>query len=416
MTVDIKNNDPFLPFAAPDIGEEEIDGVVECLRSGWLTTGPKTKAFETEFAAFLGGDVEAIAVNSASAGLHLGLEALGVGPGDEVITTTHTFTATAEVIRYLGAAPVLVDIAPDTLCIDPDAVERALTEQTKVIIPVHFGGLAADMTHLSTLAAQYGIKIMEDAAHALPATSNNRLVGSLDRDVTVFSFYANKTITTGEGGMIVTRDPDLAKRVRVMRLHGISRDAFDRFTSNKPSGHYEVIAPGYKYNLTDIASAIGSAQLKPAYDFQNKRQAIAQHYGRGLGSHPLRLPVSAQGNDIHSWHLYLIQLLPECRIGRNQFIDELCQRGIGCSVHYIPLHQYPYWRDRYDLTTDMFSVSQNVHENCISLPMHTKMSDSYTDRVIEAVRDPSKLPSENRSASRFRINSYVEFQNYETRH
>ena len=228
----------FLPFALPDIGEEEIIEVVSALRSGWVTTGPKTKQFESDFAELLGGGVEAIAVNSATAGLHLGLEALGVGPGDEVITTTHTFTATAEVIRYLGADPVFVDVAAASLCIDVDAVAQAITPRTKAIIPVHFAGRAADMTRLLALAKQHGLKVMEDAAHALPTTCDGLLIGTLKSDVTVFSFYANKTITSGEGGMLVTRDPELAKRARVMRLHGINRDAFDRFTAKVPSWYY----------------------------------------------------------------------------------------------------------------------------------------------------------------------------------
>ncbi|MEQ1805203.1 MAG: aminotransferase class V-fold PLP-dependent enzyme, partial [Burkholderiaceae bacterium] len=248
-------NPPFLPFALPDIGEEEIAEVVDTLRSGWLTTGPKAKRFEEDFAAFLGEPgLHCLAVNSATAGLHLALEALGIGPGDEVITTTHTFTATAEVVRYLGADVVLVDIDPQTLCIDIDAVEAAITPRTRAVIPVHYGGLAADMQRLLALTKRRGLKVVEDAAHALPATCAGQLIGTLRSDVTVFSFYANKTITTGEGGMVVTRSEDLARRMKTMRLHGMSRDAFDRFTSTVPSWYYEIVAPGFKYNLTDIAA------------------------------------------------------------------------------------------------------------------------------------------------------------------
>ena len=230
---------PFLPFALPEIGDEEIAEVVDTLRSGWITTGPKAKRLEEDFAAFLGdASLEAIAVNSATAGLHLALEALGIGPGDEVITTTHTFTATAEVVRYLGADVVLVDIDPATLNIDPRAVEAAITPRTRAIVPVHYAGLAADMPAILGIAARHGLKVVEDAAHALPTTCAGALVGTLASDACVFSFYANKTITTGEGGMLVTRDAALARRAKVMRLHGMSRDAFDRFTATVPSWAY----------------------------------------------------------------------------------------------------------------------------------------------------------------------------------
>lgn len=239
----MNNLNNFLPFALPDIDEAEINEVIDSLRSGWVTTGPKTKRFESDFAEFIGGNCEAISVNSATAGLHLALEAIGISAGDEVITTPYTFTATAEVIRYLGAHPVFVDIAPNTFNIDPNKIEAAITPKTKAIIPVHFAGLACDMTSILTIARKHNLKVVEDAAHALPTRYQDQLIGSLDSDVTVFSFYATKTITTGEGGMIVTRNPEIAARCKIMRLHGISRDAFDRYTSNKPAWHYEVVAP-----------------------------------------------------------------------------------------------------------------------------------------------------------------------------
>ena len=273
---------PFLPFALPDIGEAEIAEVVDTLRSGWITTGPKAKRFEDDFRAFLGDPaLHCLAVNSATAGLHLALEAMGIGPGDEVITTTHTFTATAEVVRYLGADVVLVDIDPATLCITPSAIEAAITPATRAIIPVHYGGRSADMGAILDIARRHGLKVVEDAAHALPATCGGRMIGTLDSDATVFSFYANKTITTGEGGMVVTRDPELAARIKVMRLHGISRDAFDRFTASVPSWYYEIVAPGFKYNLTDIAAALGLQQLKKARAFQERRAQIAAAYEIG---------------------------------------------------------------------------------------------------------------------------------------
>jgi dTDP-4-amino-4,6-dideoxygalactose transaminase len=376
----------FLPFALPEIGEEEIAEVVSALRSGWVTTGPKAKQFEADFVEYLGGGLEAIAVNSATAGLHLGLEALSVGPGDEVITTTHTFTATAEVIRYLGADPVFVDVDPATLCIDVDKVEAAITPRTKVIIPVHFAGCSADMARLLALVKLHGLKVMEDAAHALPTTSGGRLIGTLDSDITVFSFYANKTITTGEGGMLVTRDPEVAKRARIMRLHGINRDAFDRFTSKAPSWYYEIVAPGFKYNMTDIAASMGVHQLKKANLFQEKRASIAALYDSALVGLPLILPPHAAPGDIHSWHLYVLQLAGSANITRDLFIERLFEQGIGCSVHYIPLHQQPYWRDTYRLTPEMFPISQRIYERAVSLPIYTRMTEADVARVIGAVK------------------------------
>lgn len=377
----------FLPFALPEIGEEEISEVVSCLRSGWVTTGPKAKQFEADFAVFLGGDVEAIAVNSATAGLHLGLEAVGVGPGDEVITTTHTFTATAEVIRYMGADPVFVDIDASTLCIDVNAIEAAITPRTKAIMPVHFAGRAADMVPILALARKHGLRVVEDAAHALPTTCNGKLVGSLESDVTVFSFYANKTITTGEGGMLVTRNPEIARRARIMRLHGINRDAFDRFTAKVPSWYYEVVAPGFKYNMTDIAAAMGIEQLKKAREFQRKRAAIVDIYNQALADCPIVRPPAPADGDIHSWHLYVIQLGDSVGIRRDQFIDRLFERRIGCSVHYIPLHLQPYWRDTYALSPEMFPVSQRVYERTLSLPLYSRMTASDAERVVAAVRE-----------------------------
>jgi dTDP-4-amino-4,6-dideoxygalactose transaminase len=380
------SNFSFLPFALPEIGEEEIAEVVSALRSGWVTTGPKAKQFEADFVEYLGGGLDAIAVNSATAGLHLGLEALGVGPGDEVITTTHTFTATAEVIRYLGANPVFVDVDPTTLCIDVDAVEAAITPRTKVIIPVHFAGRSADMTCLLALASLHGLKVIEDAAHALPTTSDGQIIGTLDSDITVFSFYANKTITTGEGGMMVTRYPEVAKRARIMRLHGINRDAFDRFTSKAPSWYYEIVAPGFKYNMTDIAASMGIHQLKKANKFQEKRASIAALYDSALVDLPLTLPPHAAPGDIHSWHLYVLQLADDAKATRDLFIERLFEQGIGCSVHYIPLHLQPYWRDAYKLTPEMFPNSQKIYERTVSLPIYTRMTDADVARVVNAVR------------------------------
>jgi dTDP-4-amino-4,6-dideoxygalactose transaminase len=378
---------PFMPFALPEIGDAEIAEVVDTLRSGWVTTGPKAKRFEDDFAAFLGdASLHCMAVNSATAGLHLALEALGIGPGDEVITTTHTFTATAEVVRYLGADVVLVDIDPATLCIDPALVEAAVTPRTKAIMPVHYGGLAADMPALLDIAKRHGLKVVEDAAHALPTTSGGALVGTLDSDATVFSFYANKTITTGEGGMVVTRDVDLAKRIRTMRLHGMNRDAFDRFTAKVPSWYYEIVAPGFKYNLTDIAAAMGIHQLKRARAFHARRAAIAHAYHAAFAELPLIVPPDAPAGELHAWHLYPLRLADAAAIDRDALIERLFAAGIGCSVHYIPLHLQPYWRDRYALRAESFPHSQRAFERMLSLPIYTRMTDADVQRVVAAVR------------------------------
>ncbi len=380
------SDQPFLPFARPDIGEAEIAEVVDTLRSGWITTGPKARRFEEAFAARLGdASLQALAVNSATAGLHLALEALGIGPGDEVVTTTHTFTATAEVVRYLGADVVLVDIDPATLNLDPRAVERAIGPKTRAFVPVHYGGLACDMAAIVALAKRHGLAVVEDAAHAFPATANGALVGTLDTDATVFSFYANKTITTGEGGMVVTRRPDLAQRMKTMRLHGMSRDAFDRFTSTVPSWYYEIVAPGFKYNLTDIAAAIGLHQLARADDFQARREAIATRYTAGFAGLPVIVPPGPPAGDRHAWHLYALRLTDAAPIGRDALIEQLHADGIGCSVHYIPLHLQPYWRDRYALRAEDYPHSQRAYETMLSLPIHTRMADADVDRVVAAV-------------------------------
>lgn len=377
----------FLPFALPDIGEEEIQEVVHALRSGWVTTGPKTKQFESDFSAYLGGGLESISVNSATAGLHLALEALGIGPGDEVITTTYTFTATGEVIRYLGAHPVFVDIDPKTFNIDPKKIEEKVTAKTKAIIPVHFAGLSCEMDEIIRIARKHNLKIVEDAAHALPTRYKGKLIGTLDTDITVFSFYATKTITTGEGGMIVTRDPELAKRMKIMRLHGISRDAFDRYTSTKPSWYYEVVAPGFKYNLTDIASSLGIHQLKKADKFQKRRTEMALRYMSELKGVPLEMPPAEQGpEDLHAWHLFVVRLTTD-KVTREEFIAKMAEKGIGTSVHFIPLHLQPYWRDTYNLKPADYPGAGRNFAAAVSLPLYTKMTDADQTRVIKTVRE-----------------------------
>lgn len=379
----------FIPFALPDIGEEEIEEVVDSLRSGWITTGVKSKRFEDDFAEYIGSDTRAVSVNSATAGMHLVLEALGVGQDDTVITTPYTFTATAEVVRYLGADPVFADVDSASFNLDPSALEDKLREypDAKCVIPVHIAGQSCDMETIGNIAEKVGIDVMEDAAHALPATHNGRNIGAISK-ATVFSFYATKPITTGEGGMIVSGDQALIDRARTMRLHGISKDVFDRYVAETPSWYYEVIAPGYKYNMSDISAAIGIHQLRKAEAFLNRRSEIAKKYNDGLRDLPLVTPKVVRPEDIHSWHLYIIQLeLERLDINRDKVIELLSELGIGTSVHFIPLHLHPYWRDRYGFVPESFPNALFVYQRSISLPIYTRMSDEQVERVIEAVRN-----------------------------
>lgn len=376
--------DSFVPFFRPSIGEDEISAIAECLRSGWLTTGPKTLEFEEQFAAYLGGNLHAVAVISATAALHLGLEALGVGPGDQVILPTLTFTATAEVVRYLGAQPVLVDVDSSTLCISPDCVEAAITSQTKVIMPVHFAGRMSNMSALREIADVHGLRILDDAAHALPAHHKGAIVGKAGSDVTAFSFYANKTMTTGEGGMLVTANPAIAARARIMRLHGIDRDVFNRFTDPRSSWVYDVVAPGYKYNLTDIASALGLVQLQRVDDFCRIRTDRVSRYDTAFADLPLTLPPGPAEGDDHSWHLYIVQLTPDAPISRDDFILALKEQGIGTSVHYRPLHQMTVWKPFCEGVA--FPQSDKIFSRCVSLPLFMDMTDAEQSRVIEVVR------------------------------
>jgi dTDP-4-amino-4,6-dideoxygalactose transaminase len=381
------NDKNFLPFALPDIGDDEINEVADTLRSGWVTTGPKVKKFESNFQDFIGSGVEVIAVNSATAGLHLALEALGVIEDDEVIIPSLTFTATAEVVRYLGANVRIVDVDPITLNIDIKAIRGAITSKTKVIMPVHYAGLSCDMNEILLLAEEFGLMVVEDAAHALPTTYKGDMIGTLESDITVFSFYANKTMTTGEGGMVVTRNLDLVKRMKIMRLHGIDRDAFDRFQSKKPAWYYEVIAPGFKYNMTDIAAAMGIHQLRKLPRFLDRRQYLAQRYFEELADLPLILPADDTDGVSHSWHLFVIRLQDDARMNRDELIQFLSDKGIGTSVHYVPLHRQPYWRDRYQLTNDMFPETDKAYLSMISIPLYTAMTDEQQDRVIQALHE-----------------------------
>ena len=394
----------FLPFAQPMIGPEEIREVVSVLKSRWITTGPKTRQFETAFAEYVGCK-HAIAVNSCTAALHLALEAIGTQRGDKIVTSPMTFTATSEVMTYLGARPLFVDIDPATMNMDVTRLEELLKKtfsphrrpSLKAILPVHYGGYPCPMDEILRLAREYGIKVIEDAAHAFPAYYRGRLIGTIG-DVTCFSFYATKTITTGEGGMITTDEDSLAERMRIMSLHGISKDAWKRYRADG-SWYYEVIAPGFKYNLTDMAAALGLAQLKRATAFRQRRAAIAQKYDQtfakmeeieipGGERDVFHNPPSSDGRNLHSWHLYVIKLKPgRLSIARDDFIEELRQRGIGASVHFIPLHIHPYYRKTYGFKPEDFPVAYQIYKQIISLPIYPGMSNHDVRRVIDSVRD-----------------------------
>lgn len=376
----------FLPFARPDITEAEIAAVTETMRSGWLTTGPNAAAFEKEFVEFLGANTHAIAINSATAGLHLSFEAIGVRPGTEVLVPTWTFTATAEAVRYLGGDPVFVDVDPSTLCIDLADAARKVTERTIAIAPVHFAGLGVPNAALTDFAHSHGLKVVEDAAHSFPTLNEGTLIGAHGHAATVYSFYATKTMTTGEGGMIVTPDADLAKRMRTMRLHGIDRDVFDRYSSKKPSWHYDVVAPGYKYNLTDTAAALGRVQLTRTPQMVARRTEIGRRFDEAFADLPVTLPAHAPEGSSHAWHLYVLRLTEQSPVGRDRFIELMAQHEVGTSVHFIPLHLQPYWRDTYQLTAQDYPVATAEFERAVSLPIFSAMTDSDIDQVIAAVR------------------------------
>lgn len=372
-----------LPFCRPDITEAEINEVVDTLHSGWLTTGPKTKAFEGQFADFVEAR-HAIAVNSCTGGLHIALAASGIGPGDEVIVPTMTFAATANVVVHQQATPILVDVEPDTLNLDPTAVERAITRHTRALIPVHLYGHPCALDDLQEIAQRHNLMVIEDAAHAIGAFWHGRPIGSLS-DVTVFSFYATKNLVTAEGGMITTNDDELAQEMRKWVLHGISRDAWDRY-ADKGSWYYEVVLPGFKYNLTDLQAALGLRQLARLEGMNARRAAIAAQYDAAFQDVPeIERPLTRSGV-CHAWHLYAIRLdLARLTIDRGQFIEALKREGICTSVHFIPLHRQPYYRDRFGLKPGDFPVADVAYKRLISLPLYSCMKPRDVTDVIEAV-------------------------------
>jgi dTDP-4-amino-4,6-dideoxygalactose transaminase len=381
-----------IPFHRPAIGADEEREVIDTLRSGWITTGPKAKRLEKEFAAYVGAR-NALAVAHCTGALHLALFAIGIEPGDEIITTPFTFTATAEVMGYLGARPVFADIEPDTFNIDPDAIESALASgrhrKIKAIMPVHFAGQACDMDRIGAIARRYQFRIVEDAAHAV---GSERMIegrgmvkiGTIG-DLSCFSFYATKNITTAEGGMITTEDDKLAAKIAVASLHGMDRDAWKRYDSSG-SWFYEIHDTGFKYNLSDVHAAIGVAQLKRASDLMRRRQAVAQAYNDAFRDSPeLQIPVTEPGV-VHAWHLYVLRLrLEALKISRNRFVEILRESGVGTSVHCIPLNTMAFYQNRYGYRTGDFPIAEEVYSRCLSLPIFPTMSDEDIAYVIGSV-------------------------------
>lgn len=372
----------FLEFSPPVIGDDEVNAVVETLRSSWITTGPKTKEFEKKFAEKFGAPA-ALAVNSCTAALHTALVGLGIGPGDEVITTPMTFCSTVNVIEQVGARPVLVDVEPDTLNIDPDKVEDAVTTKTKAIMPVHYSGHPVDLDAIYDIAERHNLFVVEDAAHAVSAKYKGRYIGT-GGTVAAFSFYATKNMTTAEGGML-TGTPDFVEKCRIISLHGMSRDAWNRY-SKEGSWYYEVLLPGFKYNMTDIQASLGLVQLEKLESFQLRRAEIVAKYNQEFKNYDaLEIPV-AKAEVEHAWHLYVLKLnLEALRINRNQFIEELKVRNIGTSVHFIPIHLHPYYRDKYGYKPEDFPVAFNNYQRILSLPLHAGLSDNDVQDVIAAV-------------------------------
>lgn len=374
-----------VPFHRAHVGEEEAQAMSEVIRSGWLTMGPKTFEFEKEFAKYVGA-LDAIAVSTGTAALHLALEAAGIRADDEVLLPTTTFTATAEAVTYLGARPVLVDVDPITMNVDPENAARRITPRTKAIIPVHLGGQPCDMDELHALAKVHHLRMIEDAAHALPSAYRGKRIGQIS-EFTCFSFYATKTLTTGEGGMVTTGNPSAAERIRLMRLHGIERDAWKRYRDDG-SWRYEVHEAGFKYNLTDLQAAIGLVQLAKCDAMRQARERIAQRYTDALSSLEELLLPEIRSDRSTSWHLYVLRLRPDrLHLTRDVFIRTLNARGVSCSVHFIPLHLQPYYQRAYGYKAGDFPNAEQQYRSCLSLPIFPGMTDQEIEHVIRAVKE-----------------------------
>lgn len=382
-----------IPFSKIPLAGNELKLIEEVLESGWLTTSSKTYKFEHDFAAYIGAKY-ACAVNSCTAALHLAIDALGIKSGDKVFVPSMTFTASAEIIRYVGADPVFLDVEYGTGLITPSILQNAIQEHpdVKTIILVHYGGQAAELTNIEgngvmDICKQHKIKLIEDAAHAFPTRFHNQFIGSFG-DISCFSFYANKTITTGEGGMLLTNDENLYKRVKVMRLHGIDRDIWARFTDNKSSWEYDVIAPGFKYNMSDVNAAIGLAQLAKAEYFRSERQRCAEYYYHELKDLKcIDLPVCKNSLEEHSWHLFPVTILPDAPVTRNHFIQLMADQGIGTSVHYKPLYRMSYYRETYKLDSADFPDSEKIWKGTVSLPIYPDLTDQELEFICKCIKE-----------------------------
>jgi dTDP-4-amino-4,6-dideoxygalactose transaminase len=385
MAIPSANGRPYIVFGSPLIGEEEIAEMCATLRSGWLGTGPKVQRFEQMFREFVGAK-HAVAVNSCTAALHLSLLVSGVKPGDEVITTPMTFCATANAILHAGARPVFVDIDPDTMNLDVAGVEAAVTSRSRAIVPVHLAGRPCAMDEVSALAARHGLLVIEDAAHCIEGSYRGRKVGSLS-PLTCFSFYVTKNITTGEGGMVTTDNDEFAAKLKMYALHGMSADAWHRF-SDKGYKHYQVVFPGFKYNMTDMQASLGMHQLGRLEGQLQRRNEIWQRYDEAFADLPVRTPAPAEPDTIHARHLYTLLVSPErCGKERDEVLLELHALGIGTGVHYTALHLHPYYQETFGYREGMFPHAEKIGASTLSLPLSAKLSDEDVARVIEAVRE-----------------------------
>jgi dTDP-4-amino-4,6-dideoxygalactose transaminase len=375
----------FLLFHKPFISEEEVDEIVDTVRSGWLSMGPKTIRFENNFSEYIGVN-KSVAVSSWTAAGHLTLEAFGIKEGDEVIVPTMTFPATAEIVCYFKAKPVIVDVDEDTLNISLEAIEKAITPKTKAIIPVHYAGQPCDLDEIHAIAKKHNLKVLEDAAHSLPAKYKGKTIGTIS-DVTCFSFYATKTLSTGEGGMICTNDEEIAERVKIMRLHGINRDAWKRYTESG-SWYYEVVAPGYKYNFTDLQASLGLPQLKKVDAMWNSRKRIAAKYTEALKDLDMIQLHTIKPDRESSWHLFPVRLyLDRLTKNRAQIINELREKKVGVGVHFMPVHQHLYYSETFNLSDVDYPVASAAFPRLMSLPIYPGMTDENVDKVIDVLTD-----------------------------
>lgn len=376
-------DEPYIIFGSPVISAAEIEAVTKTMETCWIGTGPRVQEFQTKMAEYTGAK-HALAVGSCTAALHLSMVVSGVGPGDEVVTTAMTFCATANSIVHTGATPVFVDCERDTMNIDPKAIEAAITPRTKAIVPVHFAGRPCDMDAIGAIAKKHGLLVIEDAAHAIETTYKGQKVGSIS-DLTCFSFYVTKNITTGEGGMVTTNNPELAKKIQTYGLHGMSADAWSRF-SDKGYKHYAVVFPGFKYNLTDLAASIGVVQMKSIEPWLARRNEIWKQYDEAFKDLPVVLPAPEEANTTHARHLYTLMIRDEAKVSRDEFMAQMHQRKIGTGVHYRALHVHPYYAERFGYQREQFPNAYWIGERTVSIPLTQKLTDREVERVIAAVR------------------------------